>query len=271
MRSLSKKTITKKSERFLLNPITYNLDEEGKLRKKDNFEEASMLILDFDNGYLSPQDFVKLFWDEAGSYQKRSFIICNTFRRSKEQPNRFRVFLPYIKPAKSLEEHQAVYSSIVRRLEQNGFSKDSTKIDDSAVNGTQPFFAPATNREHPDGHLFIAKGFSKKDISRYAIDPETYLRTAISELPKPLIIEVVDNPTSNSPEASIKKDEIKSDYLMIPKGIGQRNSGFFTAGRRLSRFESLVEVQADLQELAGSDPKMVGRIKGVMKSLSKQR
>jgi hypothetical protein len=45
-----------------------------------------MLVLDFDNGALSPEQFVEIFWTKAGRAGKRSFIICNTFSRSPEEP-----------------------------------------------------------------------------------------------------------------------------------------------------------------------------------------
>ena len=270
MRTLSKETIKDKSERFLLNPIIYKMDESGLLRKKDNFQEASMMVLDFDGGNFSPEDFVRIFWDEAGTGQKRSFLICNSFSRDRDNPNRFRAFLPYIKPAKSLEEHQAVYHSIVKRLEKNGFTEESAKLDRSAINGTQPFYAPATNRNYPEGHLFIAKGTQKREINRYAINPETYLKTTMKRVEKEKVVELAPETTkreSKGIDVEEKIAEIKFDYQSVPIGAGLRNSAFFRARARLSRYISPYEVKSVLIELAGNDRKMIGRVEGVMKSL----
>jgi len=55
------------------------------------------------------QSFAEMFGTKAGRGQKRSFILCNTFSRSPDEPNRFRAILFLKTPARSIAEHQAVF------------------------------------------------------------------------------------------------------------------------------------------------------------------
>ena len=82
----------------------FKVPEDGVSIKRDqNFLSASCLVLDFDNGSFSPEDFIRLFWRQPGDHRKRSFLICNTFSRSETQPNRFRVIIPFQRPVMSKE------------------------------------------------------------------------------------------------------------------------------------------------------------------------
>ena len=67
-----------------------------------------MLVPDFDNGSLSPDRFVEIFWTRASRAGKRSFIICKTLSRSPEEPNWFRVILFFKTPARTLYAYRAV-------------------------------------------------------------------------------------------------------------------------------------------------------------------
>ena len=93
-----------KGEVPLFNPAIFDASIDPKVgyRTQKNFSFSSMLVLDFDNGNLSPEKFEDIFWHKAGKGLKRSFIICNSFSRSSKQPNRFRVmFLTRNLPARS--------------------------------------------------------------------------------------------------------------------------------------------------------------------------
>jgi hypothetical protein len=85
----------------------------------------------------------------------------------------------YKKPAMSLAEHQAVYDSIVKRLKDNGFTKESSGIDSCCRNGTQSFYIPCTNRAHPEYAYFEQFGTKTRDTERYGIDPSVFLKTAV--------------------------------------------------------------------------------------------
>ena len=132
----------KKGEVPLFNAAIFDpsINPKSGYRTQENFCFSSMLVLDFDNGKISPEKFEDVFWHKAGKGLKRSFIICNSFSRSPEQPNRFRVMFLYKKPALSIGEHKAVLNSIVARLESEGFSEKEMGLDRQCKSGVQSFY-----------------------------------------------------------------------------------------------------------------------------------
>ena len=150
------KTPIAKKERIFFNPAHFDptIDPTQGYRTKANFHSASMLVLDFDNGSLSPERFVEIFWTKAGRAGKRSFIICNTFSRSPEEPNRFRVLLFFKKPALSLGAYQAVYDSVIARIVAQGCPVEEMGIDTTCGSGVQSFYIPGTNSGLSRSRLF---------------------------------------------------------------------------------------------------------------------
>jgi hypothetical protein len=144
-RTFARTPIAKK-ERFLFIPARFDpaLDPEKGYRTQANFHSASMLVLDFDNGSLSPEKFVELFWSKAGRGQKRSFILCNTFSRSPEEPNRFRAILFFTTPARSIAAYQAVFDSVILRIVEEGHPIPEMGIDMTSRSGVQPYYIPST-------------------------------------------------------------------------------------------------------------------------------
>jgi hypothetical protein len=167
-----------KEEGMLFNPCYFDPpdDPEG-YRRPEYFSQSSFLVLDFDGGTLSHNEFIRIFWDDAGEHEKRSFVICNSFSRCKENPNKFRVIMFYKRPALSLAEHEAVLHNIISRLEVNGYSPEEIKLDSACQSGIQSFWLPCTNKKHQDWAFFIQKGTKTADIRKYGIDPELYSRT----------------------------------------------------------------------------------------------
>jgi len=76
-----------KDERGLFNLTAFEA-KPGSIsyRTSANIKSIHGFILDFDGGTLSPQEFVRLFWTDAGPQMKRSFVIFNTFSRPKSTP-----------------------------------------------------------------------------------------------------------------------------------------------------------------------------------------
>src|SRR4051794_3850273 len=99
---------------------------------------------------LAPEEFEPIFWHEAGLLRRRSFVICNSFSRSPEMPNKFRVIMPFKSPALSIDEFQAVHDAIVERLAEDGFDKSKSGLDPQCRSGVQPFYIPCTNRQFPE-------------------------------------------------------------------------------------------------------------------------
>jgi hypothetical protein len=266
LRASSKTPVKNKGkDTFLFNPAIFepSIDKSG-YRKKRNFVVSCMLVLDFDNGNLSPEKFEDIFWHKAGKGLKRSFIICNSFSRSLEQPNRFRVMFLYKKPARSIAEHQAVFNEIVSRLEGEGFTVKDLCLDTQCKTGIQSFYMPYRNRVHPDYAFFRTHGTTRtREIERHGIDPSTYLMHAKPEKPRSRKL-VVDGdvPTTLSPELEEKKG-------MLMGMTENRHDLFYEFARGLAfhfkREVSLVEKH--LREVAGNDPKVRKWVGDALKSL----
>jgi hypothetical protein len=261
------KTLIEKKEQFFFNPAHYDptIDPTQGYRTKANFHSASMLVLDFDKGSLSPEGFVEIFWTKAGTAQKRSFIICNTFSRSPEEPNRFRAFMFFKTPARSLGAYQAVFDSVIARIVEEGYPIEEMGIDLSCRSGVQSFYIPCTNRAYPDHAFFEQYGTETRDIARYGIDPSSYEKTA----PVPPKLERVrqssigaDVPSTLTPELS----EMQAKLTAMPRG---QNDGFFKfACKTAIHFKGdQAKITKTLLETAGSDLSLQSKIKSVLTSL----
>ncbi len=227
-----------------------------------------MLVLDFDNGALSPERFVEMFWTKAGRGQKRSFVICNTYSRSPEEPNRFRVILFFKTPARSIAEYQAVFDSVISRIVAEGYPIAEMGIDMTSRSGNQSFYIPCTNRAHPGYAFFEQYGTETRDIERYGIDPSAYLKTApaqILERAKRSSI-AADVPASLTPELS----DMKTKLMSMSEG---RHDLFFNyACRTAIHFKGdRAKVSAELHIVAGSDPKLHAWVKPALNSLKAYR
>lgn len=275
--------INSKDELYLVCPSTFIPQTTNTYRTYDNLQETSMMILDFDNGTLSIDDFENIFWKQAGRGQKRSFAICNSFSRSPEEPNNFRVFMPFKTPVGSIAAYQAVYDSIVQRLEQNGFVYDPTGLDPNhcgldpqSRTPNQSYWMPCTNRAYPEWAYFNKLGYTTRELERCSIDPDGYIKTAMKPVTKimvaPLKREPSGEPVSDERNEQILNniEEIKTEYRAVPKGQHKRNHAFYMTALKLSNYMSSNEVEHHLQELASGEKKMVNRIKWAMDSLKKK-
>ena len=268
LRRYSKNPVKKKKgEVPLFNAAIFDpsINPKSGYRTQDNFCFSSMLILDCDNGNLSPEKFEDIFWHKAGKGLKRSFIICNSFSRSPEQPNRFRVMFLYRRPAISIAEHRAVLDSIIARLESEGFSEEETGLDRQCKSGVQSFYMPCTNRAHPDYALFRTHGTKSRDIERYGIDPSTYWKTAKPEkIRRPKAFIAGDIPQSLSPEL----EKLKSTLMGMKEN---RHALFFDFASKLASLfkgeRSLVEKH--LKDVADTDARMRRKVKDALKSLER--
>jgi hypothetical protein len=169
---------------YLFQLAEYHADapRDCHLLNQNNLVRHYGIILDFDNGSVSPDEFVRIFWHEAGSRTKVAFIICNTHSASPGTPNKFRVILPYNGSADTIAEHQAIFDSIVKRLAEEGHSPKSSGLDHASRNPVQRYYLPCTNAAHQGSAFFKAYGLRRTDeFLRYAIRPGTYAALAVPE------------------------------------------------------------------------------------------
>ncbi len=170
-----------KDKVMLFNPSTYKRrqadDSEAKpkvvesLRNTVNFVQSSFLALDFDNGQVSPDDFIRLFGRKAPKSNRLSFIIMNTSSRSKEEPNRFRVVIPYTCPATSIEEHKRAYWLMVQELELHGFHKTIQGLDTTSQSPITSFHLPCRVPGQEDYWLFQAHSMRQDEVMCYGLEP----------------------------------------------------------------------------------------------------
>lgn len=269
MRSYAKDVVDDKTDNILINPTVFQRvdgSDEGGFRRQANFAQSSLMMLDFDNGMLTIDDFIRLFWTQAGRGNKRSFLIFNSFSRSAEQPNRFRVCLLYKTPATSLEAHQAVYDSVVQRLEQYGYTEETAALDRQCRTGNQSFYMPVTNAQQREWRYFKAFGCTSRDIERHGIDPNQYLRTAVRPVDKVRLIGT-DNQTRSLPRRSI--EQWKSIIREMTSG---RRRILFDFGLALAvEFKLPSEaVSWHLLDVADGNAPMEAKAQGVVESLTRR-
>lgn len=82
LRQQSKAQLETKEEQYLFNPATFNGREGESFRTQASFASSSAMVLDFDDGNLSPERFKGIFWNDPTGPLRTSFIICNSFSRS---------------------------------------------------------------------------------------------------------------------------------------------------------------------------------------------
>ena len=263
LRGQHRAVIDSKEELTLFNPCVFEPPQDGEgYRRKEYFKESSFMVLDFDNGDLSPGEFDRIFWSEAGRGQKRSFLICNSSSRCEATPYKFRVILFYKRPATTLQQHEAVYDAIVSRLEENGYSAKSAKLDPACRTGVQSFYLPCTNRAHQEWAFFAARGTKTRELERCTIDPVMFGKTAMPVVPRLMANSIV---VTHATPAKI--DAATATLRSMSEG---RNHEMFMTGLNLSRLGlSPNEIEAELFAVVGSEPHLRKKIPGVIKSLGK--
>ena len=157
LRGQHRAVIDTKDESILFNASVFD-PPAGAVgyRRQAYFKASSFMVLDFDDGDLSPEAFEQIFWSEAGRGRKRSFVICNSFSRCAATPNKFRVILFYKRPATTLQQHQAVYDAIVARLKEHDFSAESARLDPACRSGV-PIFLSSVHQSRPSRVGFLCR------------------------------------------------------------------------------------------------------------------
>jgi hypothetical protein len=265
LRQYSRTPIDKKEAGLWINAATFDPGDRPKgYRLKECFVQSSCLILDFDNGELSPDVFIDIFYRKARRYEKRSFVIFNSFSRCPEMPNKFRVIMFYKRPAQSIAEHKAVYDNIVWRLSDNGYSPDKSGLDRQCRTGVQSFFMPCTNRSHPDRRFFAIYGIEHKgDLLRLAIDPADYARTtAVSD---EVAVESVEELDTAADVSRTKIEAIVAPLRLMTEG--RRRPIFDTANQLAKLGLSASRTKSELMAVVGHVPHLQRHVKESIESL----
>jgi hypothetical protein len=265
MRSEAGTIVEEKDERYMFNAGSYQPPEGSEgYRRQEYFREGSCLILDFDSGRVSPQDFINIFGKDALKERRRSFLIFNSFSRAPDDPNRFRVVMFYQRPVTSIVEHRSVFDWIEEVLDNAGYPSEVSGLDQGCRSGNQSFYMPCTNRKYPDQAFFEAHWTKSCELAKYAIDPDDcvafYPPMPVTHVRQPLAM------TSSQPSC-VEIERILGEVRDAPDG---RNNLGFVAICRLSRM-GLDHGRIEMEYTArfNRDKKMMNRLKGYMKSLPK--
>jgi hypothetical protein len=144
------------------------------LMSYQNFEASYGLVLDFDGGSVSPAEFIRIFWLEAGSRTKHAFIIANTFSTSPDKPNKFRVVLPFNGVVHSIEEFVAINETIVQRLAEHGHTPGRSGLDRQSGVAVHSWYLPI----QPGAYAHFTAGHEAKQWLRRHCwpirEPENY-------------------------------------------------------------------------------------------------
>jgi hypothetical protein len=186
--------ISTKDENLLFNGVSYKTEQSRSL---DNVEFASLVIIDVDNGDLSPEEFKEIFT----KHHKHSFFMCNSFSRSAEKPNNYRAIF-FIDQVVNDDIYRDIQAYIHRIVERFGFitcwSKDrashlaknpNAKFSgiDLSKNHTASFFYIPCKVQDRQEWAFFWRGHLKDDaeLKRYAIKVEKVLQYAPMPVQRP--------------------------------------------------------------------------------------
>lgn len=275
LRMASKTLLEEKERTYMFNPTSFVLapGEDG-LRRLANFSKSSFMVLDFDDGNLSPDEFINLFGETAPAHDRLSFVICNSFSRSPEQSNRFRVIIFYTRPATSIEQHHSVYDYLCARLARSGLDERSSGLDKNCRTGVHSFYMPCTNRQYPDRAFFETHNTRSREIEQYGIDPE-FLHGIVQLSSRATEHELRDSDQFESvSENGVPAELIERAKATVESMATGRHYEFFMTGVRLAliRYKrnrlSPDSIERILMQTRGSEQKdRKKKVKDIMRSL----
>jgi len=179
--------ISTKDESVLFNGVTYKTEQSRAL---SNVDYASLVVVDIDDGDLSPEEFKAIFTQKT----KHSFFMCNSFSRSVAKPNNYRAVF-FIKQVVNDEIYREVQGYIQRIIAQQGYitcwPKDRAKhldknsnakfsgIDLSKTHTASFFYLPCKVQNRLDWSFFWRGNLKDEaQLTRYAIDVEKVIQYA---------------------------------------------------------------------------------------------
>ena len=262
--------ISQKTESFLFNNVTFT--SEG--RSLSNAAYASMVIVDIDDGDLSPAKFKNIFTKNPN--YKHSFFMCNSFSRSAEKPNNFRAVF-FISSKVNDEDYRGVQAYICEILAKHGYitcwprdrqeylemnpSAKFSGVDKSKDHTASFFYVPSKVVTREGWAFFIRCNLKDKaELKRYAIDIEKVLQYQPEESSKTgLIYEEDSRPVNYITNSNVVisvgaidkeaiKQHIKSgDFrsLGAHKIYGSMARAMYSAGFTLDEFIELTPYISD--------------------------
>ena len=173
MKTQSRNVVATKESPQLINPSLFEHHRSNdSVKSNATFVCSCCLFLDFDKGQFSPQDFIVRFGRTAPTHDRLTFMITNSFSRSKEEPNRFRVILPFKTNTRTVEDHHRAYDYMKYRLLGFGWDIEELGLDKNSRNPTQSFYLPCIAIQRPDMAFFEAHNTKASEFELYGLDQE---------------------------------------------------------------------------------------------------
>jgi hypothetical protein len=189
--------IRTKDESILFNGVTYKTQQSRAL---NNVELASLVVVDIDDGDLSPEEFHRIFTQE----HKHSFFMCNSFSRSAEKPNNYRAVF-FINQVVNDEIYRDVQAYLQRIIHQHGYitcwPKDReiqlaknpkaqfSGIDLSKTHTASFFYIPCKVQDRLEWAFFLRGNLKDAaQLKRYAIDVEKVIQYQPEVVTEPTLV-----------------------------------------------------------------------------------
>ena len=232
-------------------------------KNEKHFVKASTLWLDFDGGQFTPEDFVKIFWSECPTSLRHSFLIFNSFNRTPEIPNKFRVVMFLQRPARTIKQYKAGFDYVERRLLKAGFTRQMTQLDPNSRSPVQSYYQPCTNRKFPDMAFFNEYGTGTDELRRYSLD----LQAIEATTRQPIVI--LTHPTKRKFAMSRRAAKLKAQLFSMKEGRHRLQYLFAVELKKLGACEKRIE--QELRDCLGQSDKITGKIDDTLRSLRKWR
>jgi hypothetical protein len=174
LKSNHKRSIHDKSTNLLLTPAFFS-PSRVSVRAADNVCFANIVVLDIDDGDLTPKHFSTLL--------PHVRMVCfNTFSSTKAQL-RWRVFMPTTEPV-SFDEYRCIAQQVVQVVKDDGFTANKRRfaregervhgIDLSKLSAENLFYLPCQPQD-ASGRVFQ----DCKDDHRHPIKPSDWMTYSI--------------------------------------------------------------------------------------------
>lgn len=225
----SKETIKSKDDNSLITPAIFGNKKRPdglRARTQANVQYAWCIMLDIDDGQMTPDDF-KLIYPDLKMY------CFNTYSGE----GRYRVLIP-VSDFITKEAYKDITKSIVAEVERSGF-KDEKKckegelahgIDMSKLGPQSLFYLPCKAKTKKRGDsFFIEQDGNVLDVVAWLESP---LHFDSEDLPE---ITPAKNPKEIKPDDKIV-ERFMSEYQSTPAGQGLRNRAYFVLACKLKKY-----------------------------------
>ena len=239
--------ISSKDENVLFNGTKYKDDLSRGL---ENVAYANFVVLDIDDGDLSPEEFLNIFKKK----NKHSMIMMNSFSRSEDKPNNYRVIF-FTKEKMTDESYRLVHKYIQSILKSHGYitaskneqlallEKDpSVKfsgIDLTKTHTASFFYLPCRVSDRIKWSFFERCNVQDNDeLLRHAIDPTKVIQSSLEKTELPTL--VYENTTNKASFSNvidlgkIKQQLMSGDYKHLG---GHENYGRLAAAMKVTGFD----------------------------------